>query len=102
MGKSSAGFGRANLSNPDIQILDPTGQTLLWNSWNDTAGQSDPWNGVNGSGAAGWNLLRRPGFARWRFLASVDIDNGITIATLTNGIPDDNSIFGIQNASECG
>ena len=101
-GKIIAGFGRANLSNPDIQILDPTGQTLLWNSWNDTAGQSDPWNGVNGNGTAVGTYCGVRVSPDGRFLASVDIDNGITLATLTNGIPDDNSIFGIINASAVG
>jgi Immunoglobulin I-set domain len=101
-GKIIAGFGRANLSNPDIQILDPTGQNLLWNSWNDTAGTSDPWNGVNGFGGAVGTYCGVRVSPDGRFLASVDIDNGITLATLTNGIPDDNSIFGIQNASNVG
>jgi hypothetical protein len=101
-GKIIAGFGRANLSNPNIQILDPTGQNLLWNSWNDTAGVSDPWNGVNGSGSAVGTYCGVRVSPDGRFLASVDINNGITLATLTNGIPDDNSIFGIQNSSNVG
>ena len=92
-GKIIAGFGRANLSNPNIQILDPTGQSLLWNSWNDTAGVSDPWNGASTlAGAVGTYAGVRVS-PDGRFLASVDAGNGITIATLTNGIPDDNSIF---------
>jgi hypothetical protein len=94
-GKIIAGFGRANLSNPDIQILDPTGQTLLWNSWNDTGGTSDPWNGVStAAGAVGTYCGVRVS-PDGRFFASVDAGNGITIATLTNGIPDDNSIFAV-------
>jgi hypothetical protein len=101
-GKIIAGFGRANLSNPDIQILDPAGQNLLWNSWHDTAGVSDPWNGVNGSGTAVGTYCGVRVSPDGRFLASVDINNGITLATLTNGIPDDNSIFGIINASGVG
>lgn len=106
-GKIIAGFGRANLSNPNIQILDPTGQNLLWNSWNDTGGTSDPWGGFYGSGAQapGYDVGTYCGVRvspDGRFLASVDVDNGITIATLTNGIPDDNSLFGIQNASNVG
>ena len=101
-GKIIAGFGRANLSNPDIQILDPAGQNLLWNSWHDTAGASDPWNGVNGSGTAVGTYCGVRVSPDGRFLASVDINNGITLATLTNGIPDDNSIFGILNAANVG
>jgi Immunoglobulin I-set domain len=99
-GKIIAGFGRANLSNPDIQILDPTGQTLLWNSWNDTAGASDPWNGSStAAGAVGTYCGVRVS-PDGRFLASVDAGNGITIATLTNGIPDDNSIFAVPQPDD--
>lgn len=101
-GKIICGFGRANLSNPDIQILDPTGASVLWTSWNDTGGASDPWAGLNGSGAQVGTYCGVRVSPDGHFLASVDIDNGITIATMTNGIPDDNSIFGIQNASNVG
>ena len=97
-GKIICGFGRANLSNPDIQILDPTGATLLWTSWADTGGGSDPWNGVNGSGSAVGTYCGVRVSPYGRFLASVDISDGITIASMTNGIPDDNSIFGIKNS----
>jgi hypothetical protein len=101
-GKIICGFGRANLSNPDIQILDPSGANLLWTSWQDTGGTSDPWNGVNGSAGAVGTYAGVRVSPDGRFLASVDINNGITIATLTNGIPDNNSIFGIQNAANVG
>jgi Immunoglobulin I-set domain len=97
-GKIICGFGRANLSNPDIQILDPTGATLLWTSWADTGGGSDPWNGVNGSGTAVGTYCGVRVSPDGRFLASVDISDGITFASMTNGIPDDNSIFGIKNS----
>jgi hypothetical protein len=99
-GKIIAGFGRANLSNPDIQILDPTGQNLLWNSWHDTAGASDPWNGTStAAGAVGTYCGVRVS-PDGRFFASVDAGNGITIATLTNGIPDDNSIFAVPQPND--
>jgi hypothetical protein len=102
-GKIICGFERANLSNPVIQILDPAGLNVLWTSWNDTGGESEPWGGdatvgKDVGGAYGGVRVSPDG----RFLASVDVDNGITIATMTNGIPDDNSIFGIQNASNVG
>ncbi|PYI84009.1 MAG: hypothetical protein DME26_13880, partial [Verrucomicrobia bacterium] len=80
-GKIMAGFGRANLSNPNIQILDPPGMTILYTSWQSTGGASDLYG---------------------RFLASVDINNGVTIANLTNGIPDEGSIFGFTNAPTTG
>jgi hypothetical protein len=93
-GKIIGGFGRANLSNGNIQILDPTGATKLYDS---LAGSSDPWNGINGSRTQGGTYGGVRVSPDGRFLASVDINNGITIATLTNGIPDEGSIFGIQN-----
>jgi hypothetical protein len=101
-GKIIAGYGRANLSNPDIQILDPTGMTQLWDSWHDTGGSSDPWAGVNGSGVGGpvvggtYNGVRVS--PDGRFFASEDYGGGITLGAITNGIPDDGSIFGIANA----
>jgi Immunoglobulin I-set domain len=108
-GKIIAGFGRANLSNPDIQILDPTGSTLLYLSGDtsqplnqNNSPTVDPWNGINGSRSAGGTYCGVRVSPDGRFLASVDINNGITLATLTNGIPDDSSIFGIQNASNVG
>jgi Immunoglobulin I-set domain len=97
-GKIIGGFGRANLSNPDVQILDPTGATVLWTSWNDTGGASDPWRG-EANGTLGGTYCGVRVSSDGRFLASVDINNGITVANLTNGIPDDSSIFGIANAS---
>lgn len=102
-GKIIGGFYRSNLSNPDVQILDPTGANLLWTSWADTGGASDPWSGLatvgsDVGGCYGGIRVSPDG----RFLAAVDVDNGITIANLTNGIPDDASIYGIKNASNTG
>jgi len=101
-GKIIAMFDRGNLSNPDVQIVDSTGQNLLWTSWNDTGGNSDPWAGqyTVGSdvGLFGGIRVSPDGV----YLAGVDVDNGITIANLTNGIPDDSTLFGIQNASNVG
>jgi hypothetical protein len=102
-GKIICGFERVNLSNPVIQILSADGSTYLWDSWHDTGGGSDPWGGqyTVGSdvGGAYGGVRESPD---GRFLASVDIDNGITLANLTNGIPDDASLFGIQNAPNVG
>lgn len=94
-GKIIAGFGRANLSNPDIQILNPTGTTLLYDSFQSSGGANDPWNGSStATGAVGTYAGVRVS-PDGRFLASVDVNNGITIASLTNGIPDESSIFAI-------
>lgn len=107
-GKIIAGFERFNLSNPNVQELDSTGSTLLWTSWQDTAGASDPWSGL----VNGFNTPSNPAddgsYAGVRvspdgvYLASVAVDNDITIANLTNGVPDDTTLFGILNASNVG
>lgn len=103
-GKIIGGFLRFNLSNPNVQILDPTGATLLWTSWQDTGGASDPWRGeVNGYELPP-NFVTDGSYCGvrvspdGRYLASVGIRDDITIANLTNGIPDDKTLFGIQNS----
>ena len=106
-GKIIAGFGRANLSNPDLQILDPTGTTLLYLSGDsgtplnqNNSPTVDPWNGTStAAGAVGTYCGVRVS-PDGRFLASVDAGNGITIATLTNGIPDDSSIFAVPQPGD--
>ena len=100
-GKIIGAIGRANLSNPNIQILDPTGATQLYTSWLNTGGASDPWRGEAYGSTAGTYAGVRVS-PDGRFLASVGIDNGITIANLTNGIPDDGSIVGITNLAATG
>jgi hypothetical protein len=105
-GKLICGFGRANGSNPDIQILDHAGSNLLWTSWLDLPGgaagpggnnPSDFWSGSRAGGIVGLYGGVRVS-PDGQFLGSQDLNNGITIANLTNGIPDDGSIFGITNA----
>ncbi|HEV2320114.1 MAG TPA: hypothetical protein VGV18_10210, partial [Verrucomicrobiae bacterium] len=101
-GKIICGFERANGSNPDVQILDPTGSTILWTSWVDTGGVNgpDPWAGVSGPVGGVFAGIRES--PDGRYLAGVDIDNGITLANLTNGLPDDSSLFHITNSPEVG
>jgi hypothetical protein len=96
-GKLICGFGRANLSAGNIQILDATGSTVLYNSLANYSDASDPWNGVNGSGFAVGTYAGVRVSPDGRYLASLDVDNGITLALLTNGLPDDSAIFGIPN-----
>ena len=100
-GKIICGFSRANLSNPDVQILTHRFDRAV-DFLNDTGGTSDPWNGVNGSTAVGGNYGGIRVSPDGRFLTSVDITNGFTIASMTNGVPDDSSLFGIKNASNLG
>ena len=98
-GKIIGGFGRANLSNGNIQILDPTGATVLYNS---LQGGSDRFNGISANGAQVGTYAGVRVSPDGRYLASVDINNGITIATLIDGIPDESSIFGIPNTPAVG
>jgi hypothetical protein len=121
-------FGRANASNPNLQILRPlsftngiTGdiankavQDAMRDAtnWLYTGGvnppfnipptTTDPWVGINGSGSAGGTYAGVRISPDRVYIASVDINNGATIATLTNGIPNEGTIFGIQNASNTG
>ncbi|HTV40530.1 MAG TPA: immunoglobulin domain-containing protein [Candidatus Sulfotelmatobacter sp.] len=100
-GKIICGFERANGSDPDVQILDPTGSTILWTSWVDTGGIGpDPWAGVEGPVGGVFAGVRES--PDGRYLAGVDIDNGITLASMTNGLPDDSSLFHITNNPETG
>ena len=126
-GKVYAGFGRANASNPNLQILRPLLTTNgitgdLANKDTQDAAQSatnwlytggvtppfnlppngtaaDPWVGLNGSGSAGGTYAGVRISPDGKFIASVDINNGVTLASLTNGIPNDGTIFGINQAN---
>jgi hypothetical protein len=120
------GFGRANLSDPNIQIIrtfvtngitgDPAnGDTIVagrsTTNWLYTSGVnppfhqppvSDPWNGINGSGIQGGTYCGVRVSPDGQFLASVDVNNGVTIATMSGGVPIDGTIFGIANTSSTG
>lgn len=100
-GKIIGGFGRANLSNGNIQILDPTGATKLYDSLQSQGNSADLWNGSLRNNQVGTYAGVRVS-PDGRFLASVDINNGITIGTLTNGIPDEGSLFHITNSPNVG
>ncbi|MFO1515141.1 MAG: immunoglobulin domain-containing protein [Verrucomicrobiota bacterium] len=130
-GKVYCAFGRANASNPNLQILRPllttngiTGDLANADiqeaaksptNWLYTGGASylgapfntppnggaagDPWAGLRGSGAAGGTYGGVRVSPDSKFIASVDINNGITLAALTNGIPNDGTIFGINQST---
>ncbi len=128
-GKIYCGFGRANASNPNLQVLrpawttngiygDPANGQLLraaasdQTNWLYTGGASylgkpfnwpptggaagDPWAGNRGSGANGGMYAGVRVSPDGKLVASVDLNNGVTLASLTNGIPDDGTIFGID------
>ena len=107
-GKIIGGFLRFNLSNPNVQELDPTGSTVIWTSWADTGGANDPWRGEVNGFSTPTNNTSDGSFCGvrvspdGRYLASVGILNDITIANLTNGVPDDTTLFGILNAPSVG
>jgi hypothetical protein len=126
-GKIIAAFGRANASNPNLQILrpalttngivgDPVNAAIQEaaknaTNWLYTGGvtppfnlppngaAADPWVGLNGSGTAGGTYAGVRLSPDGQFLASVDINNGVTFASLTNGIPNEGTIFGINQGS---
>jgi hypothetical protein len=121
------GFGRANASNPNLQILRPPPTTNgitgdLVNkaiqdaardatNWLYTGGvnppfnsppngaAADPWVGLNGSGTAGGTYAGVRVSPDGQYIASVDINNGVTIANLNNGIPNEGTIFGINQST---
>lgn len=132
-GKIFCAFGRANASNPNLQILRPflttnglTGDPVNGDlqvaaksptNWLYTGGASfngapfntpppgaaaDPWVGINGSGIAGGTYAGVRVSPDGQYVASVDVNNGVTIASLTNGIPNEGTIFGIPNAPSTG
>jgi hypothetical protein len=129
-GKIICGFGRANASNPNLQILrpapttngitgDPVNETIQdaaksATNWLYTGGASyngapfntpppgagaDPWVGINGSGVLGGTYAGVRVSPDGKYLASVDINNGVTLANLTNGIPNEGTLFGISQGT---
>lgn len=131
-GKVYAGFGRANGSNPNLQILRQafttngitgdiankaiqdaaksqtnwlytSGVTPPFNSPPPGGAASDPWNGSQG-GSGGifgtYGGIRVSPDGAW--LVSMDNNNGLTVANLTNGVPNDGTIFGIANGTTAG
>jgi hypothetical protein len=122
-GKIFCAFGRANASNPNLQILRPPPTTngitgdianatvqeaaKSATNWVYTGGvnppfnlppngaASDPWVGQNGSGVNNGTYAGVRISPDGAYVAAVDINNGVTIANLTNGVPNDGTIFGI-------
>jgi hypothetical protein len=107
-GKIFAGFGRGNGSNPNLQILDPTGQTFLYfggvappyyNQNTTVPSTTDPWNGWLGSAAQVGTYGGIRVSSDGKYFASVDLNSGITVASLVNGLPDESTIFNVPNAT---
>ncbi|HEY4415839.1 MAG TPA: immunoglobulin domain-containing protein [Verrucomicrobiae bacterium] len=99
-GKIFTGFGRGNLSNPTVNVLDPSGLGVpIWNSWLVSGGTSDAFRGeVMGS------TVQYP-YAGIRvspddqYFVSSGYQNSLIAAKLTNGIPDLSTVFAITNSS---
>ena len=100
-GKIITGFGRGNFSNPNIQVLTNNGSSVLWDSF-ESGGTIDRWNGSSTAAGSVGTFAGIRVSPDGQFLASVDANNGITVATLTNGIPDNSSIFAISNSPYTG
>jgi hypothetical protein len=129
-GKVFCAFGRANASNPNLQVLLPlittngvTGDLVNEDrrfaarsatNWAYTGGASfngqpfntpppgaaaDPWVGNRGSGVNNGTYAGVRVSPDGQYVAAVDINNGITIASLTNGVPNDGTIFGISQGT---
>ena len=103
-GKVFTGFGRANLSNPDVVVFDPTtflqNATPLWSSWILSNGLSDPFaTPAPGNNYPYGGVRVSPDD---KFFATMGIGNAFAIVKLTNGIPDISTIFTITNTPSTG
>jgi|GEM_PF-983726 len=101
-GKVFTGFGRANLSNPDVVVFDPVtflqNATPLWSSWITSKGLSDPFVPAGGNQPYGGVRVS----SDEKYFATMGINNGFMITKLTNGIPDISTIFEITNTPSTG
>ena len=103
-GKVFTGFGRANLSNPDVVVLDPVtflqNATPLWSSWIVSKGLSDPFaTPAPGNNYPYGGVRVSPDD---KYFATMGIGNAFAIVKLTNGIPDISTIFTITNTPSTG
>jgi hypothetical protein len=84
--------GRANNSNPDASVIAPDTTTFLFDSrYNNNSADyfNTDVNGVNYSSSVTTNVVRDSCVSPdGKYLATIHSDNHITIALLTNGIPD--------------
>jgi hypothetical protein len=96
-GKVFAAFGRANLSNPNVTVLDASGANILWTSWIDTGGNGDPWRGDSINNQNNYPYAGVRVSPDDKYFATMGLQNAFLITKLTNGIPDANTLFGITN-----
>lgn len=93
-GKLIGLFRRANFSDGCIQVFDPNSGERIYNSLRGAVGsQSDVF--INAYGGV---RVSPDG----RFLATININNAILIANMTNGTPDDSSLVTIANTPTTG
>jgi len=98
---------RNNLSNPLIQVYDSTGLTNLWNSWT-----PDETAYPGGSPSGDYFLTPIAGITQGtvdsavsrddNYIVAVNIDNGVLVCPLTNGIPNPVNLFTVPGTSTSG
>jgi hypothetical protein len=81
---------RNNLSNPQIQIYDPTNLNQIWNSFYNGGG-ADYFLTTSGGNTQG--IIDSGVSSDGRYIAGLTIDNWFVIAPMTNGIPDTGNLF---------
>jgi Calx-beta domain len=92
---------RANWAIPDMDVYDATGTNLLWSSLPDANVNVGPDYFVTdtGHGIANAGLVDSAVSPDGQYLVGQAIDNHLTIASLTNGIPDISTIFTVVPTS---
>jgi len=98
---------RNNLSNPLIQVYDTTGLTNYWNSWT-----PDQTTYPGGSPSGDYFLTPISGITQGvvdsavsldgNYVVAVNIDNGVLVCPLTNGIPNPVNLYTVPGTSTVG
>jgi hypothetical protein len=96
-GKVIAAFGRSNNSNPNVTVLETNGLSILWTSWVDTKGNGDPWRGDIMSSTVQYTYGGIRVSPDNQYIVSSGFQGALLIAKMTNGLPDNNTMFAITN-----
>jgi hypothetical protein len=93
---------------PLVQVWDPTGSNNLWNSWQP---DGTAWPGGSFNGGDYFEIAiagQIQGVADsavsvdGNYLVTVNLDNGVIVCPLTNGIPNVSSLFSVPGTSTAG
>lgn len=91
-GKLFANINRVNYAAPNLSVFDTDGTTLLWNS-------ITGFGGTQGTGPDVFQDAMSVAVSPdEKYVAVIHTDSHISVARLTNGIPDAASVFIIQNS----